>query len=202
MEAEGSPKVIKTRRRGETLERELLRAAWDELTEAGWSDFQMERVAARCGAGKSSIYRRWPNRAALLLATFTYMSETSDPPVPPDGDLRTKLLAVLEDLATLLDGPFGSVVRGMAAAIADGNEWSGFAPPPAEAVAAIVADAIELGELRQEAFHPRLLGVGSALVIEQYLSTNRPPTPPDREEIVDLVWVPALQCAGRIKPRD
>src|SRR5438105_4759456 len=93
-EQDQTAEPVVRRRRGQTLEHELLRAAWDELNQAGWDGFQMEKVAERCGASKASIYRRWPNRAVLLLATFEHMADVGEPPVPPGGDLRQQLVAI------------------------------------------------------------------------------------------------------------
>jgi AcrR family transcriptional regulator len=58
------------RRRGAELERAILRAALDELAEAGYAGLTMDRVARRAGTNKNAIYRRWPNRAALGLAAY------------------------------------------------------------------------------------------------------------------------------------
>jgi AcrR family transcriptional regulator len=185
------------RRRGQVLEQAILRAAWDELHDAGWADFQMERVAERAGAGKASIYRRWPNRAALLSATFAQMSQVSDPPLPPNGDLRSKLLAILGDIATVLGGPLGDVARGVVSAVGADSAWAAAARPPVRVIAQVVADAIDDGELSQGAFHPRLLDLGPALVTDHFLFSGRPPDEDDCAELIDLVWLPALRAAGR-----
>ena len=36
----------------------------------GWSAFTFEAIARESGVGKSSLYRRWPDRGALLADTF------------------------------------------------------------------------------------------------------------------------------------
>src|SRR4051794_29974940 len=58
------------RRRGTELEQAILRAAADELTEAGYAGLTMDRVAQRAHTNKNAIYRRWPNRAALGVAAY------------------------------------------------------------------------------------------------------------------------------------
>src|SRR5436305_10798418 len=55
------------RRRGAALEDAIRAAAFDELTEVGYTAFSVESVAARARTGKSSIYRRWPTKAGLVL---------------------------------------------------------------------------------------------------------------------------------------
>ena len=58
-----SKRPVATRRRGATLERALLDAAWEELQESGYARLTMERVADRAGTSRAVIYRRWRNRA-------------------------------------------------------------------------------------------------------------------------------------------
>lgn len=181
------------RRRGLALEHELLRAAWDELNEAGWGGFQMEKVAERCGASKASIYRRWPNRAVLLLATFEHMADVGEPPVPPGGDLRQQLVAILQDIAHVLSGPVGDVMRAVVTAAATDDIAATRLRTPVRAIAEVVADAIDDGELTQRAFHPQLLDLGPSLATNHFLFNGRPPTDEECVEMVDLIWLPALR---------
>jgi TetR/AcrR family transcriptional regulator, regulator of autoinduction and epiphytic fitness len=48
----------------------ILQAALDELGEAGYGTFRIESVAARAGVGKSTIYRHWPDKLALIADAF------------------------------------------------------------------------------------------------------------------------------------
>src|SRR6266511_2641912 len=53
----------------------------------------MDAVAARAGVGKATIYRRWPNKEALIIDAVASMKG----PVPPIGGK-----SVRDDLVTLL----------------------------------------------------------------------------------------------------
>jgi AcrR family transcriptional regulator len=44
----------------------VLQAVIDELTENGYADTTVERVAARAGIAKTTIYRRWRSLDRLL----------------------------------------------------------------------------------------------------------------------------------------
>ena len=44
-----------------------MQAARALLTKEGWDGLTIERVARAAGVGKSSVYRRWPNKTALAL---------------------------------------------------------------------------------------------------------------------------------------
>ena len=63
----------KTRRRGEALESALLDAAWDELQAAGYAGLTFEAVADRAGTSRAVLYRRWRNRADLVVAAARFV---------------------------------------------------------------------------------------------------------------------------------
>jgi AcrR family transcriptional regulator len=48
----------------------ILQAALDELGEGGYGTFKIESVATRAGVGKSTIYRHWPDKLALIADAF------------------------------------------------------------------------------------------------------------------------------------
>src|ERR1700744_3816322 len=58
----------------------ILAAAVDELAEVGYGGVTIEAVAARAGVGKSTIYRHWPDKLALIADAF----ETFHEPMVPD----------------------------------------------------------------------------------------------------------------------
>jgi TetR/AcrR family transcriptional regulator, regulator of autoinduction and epiphytic fitness len=59
----------------------ILRAALDELGEAGYGAFTIESVAARAGAAKSTIYRHWPDKISLIADAFEAAHEHAVPSV-------------------------------------------------------------------------------------------------------------------------
>src|SRR4030088_534603 len=86
-DASQPPRPAPARRRGAELEQAILRAAAEELTESGYGGMTMERVARRAGTNKNTIYRRWPNRAALGIAAYRQLPG-APPPRPPNGGPR------------------------------------------------------------------------------------------------------------------
>ncbi len=73
-------------------------ATVDLLAEAGYARLTMDQVAARARVSKDSLYRRWPNKVALVADALQHRAR----PVPdvPDtgslpGDMRAFLRAVL-----------------------------------------------------------------------------------------------------------
>jgi TetR/AcrR family transcriptional regulator of autoinduction and epiphytic fitness len=59
----------------------ILRAALGELGEAGYGAFTIESVAARAGVAKSTIYRHWPDKIALIADAFETFHEQIVPSV-------------------------------------------------------------------------------------------------------------------------
>ena len=55
------------RPRSERADRAIIDAALSVFAESGPEGLCIERVAARAGVGKATIYRRWPGKEDLLL---------------------------------------------------------------------------------------------------------------------------------------
>src|SRR5258705_3539444 len=77
--------------------RAILDAARDLVEKGGYSAATIEAVAARSGVAKTTIYRWWPNRNALLVDLLVELATVAAP--PPSGQdpvqaLRTELLLV------------------------------------------------------------------------------------------------------------
>jgi TetR/AcrR family transcriptional regulator, regulator of autoinduction and epiphytic fitness len=79
--------------------RELVLAATLELLgEIGYGNLTIEAVAARSGVAKSTIYRHWPGKLALITDAFTEMKQGNYVP-PPPGPVRERVEAFLTTLA-------------------------------------------------------------------------------------------------------
>jgi TetR/AcrR family transcriptional regulator, regulator of autoinduction and epiphytic fitness len=59
----------------------ILQAAVEELAEVGYGAFTIESVAARARVGKSTIYRHWPDKLALIADAFETFHEQMVPPI-------------------------------------------------------------------------------------------------------------------------
>jgi AcrR family transcriptional regulator len=73
-------------------------ATVDLLGEAGYARLTMDQVAARARVSKDSLYRRWPNKVALVADALQHRARAV-PEVPDTGslpgDIRVFLRAVL-----------------------------------------------------------------------------------------------------------
>jgi AcrR family transcriptional regulator len=75
----------------------VLRAGADLIVEGGVRAFSVDAIAARTGVAKTTIYRHWPTRQALLNDVF--QSFDSHSPTPDAGSLRADLRVILRGLA-------------------------------------------------------------------------------------------------------
>ena len=79
--------------RSEQVVRRVLDAAIVELARSGYAGFRMDEVVSRAAVNKTTIYRRWPSRAALVTAVVERMRKPlRDSPLPDTGELERDLV--------------------------------------------------------------------------------------------------------------
>lgn len=79
--------------RSEQVVRRVLDAAIVELAHSGYAGFRMDEVVAKAGVNKTTIYRRWPSRAALVTALVDRMRKPlRERPLPDTGQLERDLV--------------------------------------------------------------------------------------------------------------
>ena len=99
--------------RSEQARAAVLEAADDLLVEHGFAGLTMEKIAARAGVAKQTLYRWWPSKVDILLEAFG--DDMAQHLTPADhGDLGTDLREHLAALARFLtDLPPGAVFRAL-----------------------------------------------------------------------------------------
>ncbi|HEX3957462.1 MAG TPA: TetR/AcrR family transcriptional regulator [Trebonia sp.] len=91
-------------------------AALAVLAEVGYDRLTMDAVAARAGAAKTTIYRRWRDKAELVVDALNGLKGV--PEVPDTGALRQDLCALAQSIAGA-EGKFGAQMTiGMVNALA------------------------------------------------------------------------------------
>jgi AcrR family transcriptional regulator len=192
------------RRRGDVLNSAIFEATLDELAEVGYAKLTMERVAARAGASKASVYRRWPSRMELVLDAVHHLAP--DPTdIPDTGSLRGDTLAFLRAAAKLLAGPGGEALRGLLGdALADPSRTlelrSHSQGTGHRIMQEIVQRAVTRGEINSAAITPRRLHVAQAMLREQFLFHGPPIPDAVIVEIVDETVLPLF--LGRVQTHD
>ena len=88
------PRVLVSRER-------VLTTTLDLLTEAGLDELTIDEISRRSGVAKTTIYRHWPNRSALVIDACLRMTDGEE--MPPDtGSLEGDVRAILTHIAELL----------------------------------------------------------------------------------------------------
>jgi AcrR family transcriptional regulator len=171
------------RRRGDALNSAIFKATLDELAEVGYARLTMERVAARAGASKASVYRRWPTRMELALDAVHRLA--------PDP-------AFMRSAADLLAGPAGEALRGLLGdALADPSRTLELRKHSRgtghRVMQGIVNRAVARGEISSTAVTPLRIDVAQAMLREQFLFHGLPIPDAAIEAIVDELVVPLFQ---------
>jgi AcrR family transcriptional regulator len=78
----------------------VLTATFELLGESGVSGFTVDEVARRSGVAKTTIYRHWPTREALVIDACSRISDEQE--VPDTGSLEGDLTAILTNIGHLL----------------------------------------------------------------------------------------------------
>ena len=130
----------------------VLRATLDELAAVGYGDLSFESVAHRAGVHKTTLYRHWPNREALLREALLARSEVTVP-IPDTGSLReADLIAFAQTVVANITAPdYEAIVRAVASDArtegALGDASRGFWRERFQLARIIVLRGIERGEI-------------------------------------------------------
>lgn len=90
--------------RGPKVRAAVLAATLAELVETGYADLTVDNIASRAGVHKTTIYRRWKDREALVVDALTDHVAT-DIPIPHTDTVESDLLALAKSLVALLNSP-------------------------------------------------------------------------------------------------
>lgn len=94
----------------ERSRRVIREAALREFAEYGYRGFTIESVAARAGVGRSTVYRHWEDKLALIADALETLNEQPAPD-PTHANPRERVEILLRHLADVLsDSPFASCV--------------------------------------------------------------------------------------------
>ncbi|MFI1919001.1 TetR/AcrR family transcriptional regulator [Nocardia sp. NPDC020380] len=178
------------RRRGAELEESLLDAAWAELREVGYQRLTMEGVAARANTGKQVLYRRWPNRAALVIAAVRRRVGSVETAIPDTGDLRTDVIMLLRRSFAVQREVGRDTVRGLLAEITD------LGPDQFEimgrALESMLRKAADRGEVDMSRLTPRLIRLPADLMRHEMLIDDEV-SESVLTEIVDDIYLPLVR---------
>lgn len=179
------------RRRGTELEAAILAATWAELAEAGYARLTMEGVADRARTGKQVLYRRWPNRAELVMAAIRHHLGSLADDVPDTGELRGDLLTLLRAMARRHRDLGPELIHGLMAEAHELNPE--FFTIMSTMMTTVLGRADERGEVRLDRLPPRVVTLPADLTRHAMLLSRDPITDDTLVEIVDDVFLPLVR---------
>jgi AcrR family transcriptional regulator len=178
------------RPRDESARQRILDAALELLQEESFAQVTVESIAARAGVGKATVYRWWPNKAAVMIEAFRD-AVAPEVPFPDSGCLEDDIRLQLDKFTRMLLSPWGRMLTGFVAAAQNDPDMAGalsdswISPRRAEAKEALQ------GKRRWKEFHT---DVDPELVLDLLYAplyyrvmTGLPVTAEYTQQLVDLV---------------
>jgi len=140
------------RPRSERADRAIIDAALSLYAETGPEGLCIEKVAARAGVGKATIYRRWPGKEDLLLDAIAAFQ--SPLPEPAGQSVREDLVALLGAISEGFADP--RRVREFALLLGEGAKYPRLMAryvetvlePRREVIRSVLRRGVATGELR------------------------------------------------------
>ncbi len=174
---------------------ELVEAAQELLIEIGYDRLTIDAVAARVGAGRATVYRRWPNKTALVLDAVTALHSTQ--PLPDTGTLRGDLMALAQGFLEA-GVRHTAVVGGLLTAMSRDPELRAtvsevLGRPRLAEFAGVITAAVERGEARPDCDVPLLARVFPGLAFHQVAGIGLPLDAAFVEQVVDEILMPLLR---------
>ncbi len=177
------------RPRSERADQAIIDAALSLFAESGPEGLCIERVAARAGVGKATIYRRWPGKEDLLLDAIAALKAPL--PEPAGRSVREDLVALLRAMCQDVADPRRA--REYALLLGEGAKYPRLMAryvetvlePRREVIRTVLRRGMASGELRPD------LDVNAALfmlvgAVLARRGQEQPPIPPDYpERVVD-----------------
>jgi AcrR family transcriptional regulator len=169
----------------------VLASVLEELIESGYAGLTIERVAARAGVHKATVYRRWPDKEDLVAdALLAQTGQTV--PMPDTGsvrdDLRLLAYAVIANITSAQgEGLVRTLVSDAARVPAIAGAARIFWTERFSLAAALVRRGIERGELPPHVDPDFLIESLIAPLYLRLLVTTQPLTNAYADRVVDSV---------------
>lgn len=140
-------------RRGRVVLERVLDTTLGLLAERGYA-FSVDDVAAEAGVHKTTIYRRWPTKAALVAAAAERFAAVEVPERRSDDPFDDLTRLAVDVARALRTGAGSGAIRAVLAAAADDPELvptaRQFLTGRYQLATRILQDAIDAGELRDD----------------------------------------------------
>jgi AcrR family transcriptional regulator len=144
----------RSRRTSSDVEEAILAATLEILDETGFEDLTIEAVAARSGAAKTAVYRRWPSKVPLVVEALTRSQPRFE--VSDTGSLRTDMIELWHTAAHGGGRYIERLLPVVTTYLNSGDDLMDvmrdrYFGPRLQATKAIIARAVARGEIRADA---------------------------------------------------
>jgi AcrR family transcriptional regulator len=186
------------RRRGGDLEKALLAATRDELKEVGYRNLSLDSVALRAGTSKAVLYRRWTDRAELVVAALRDQPTPVFSSLPNTGTFRGDLLEIFGYLIRGQDAlPMDIGLGLMTDTVHDAKRHEYYLREIKQASIGLMMPMLlraeERGEIPTSALPERIITLPLDLSRAEIIRTGKPPTRAAVVQIIDDIYLPLLR---------
>jgi len=180
-------------------EAEILDAAVGVLADVGYDRLTMDSVAAQAKASKASLYRRWQNKAALVVDAVSRARGMPAADAPSTGALRDDLVATWCGRGGWSSALPMSVMCGVMTALHTDDELAaafreGFLAPRQAFARRIFEAASDRGEIAEGVDLDLVMSLLPAICVQQELLGNRSVDDAFVLRVIDSVVLPACQA--------
>jgi AcrR family transcriptional regulator len=178
----------------------IRQAALDELGEVGYGAFTIESVAARAGVAKSTIYRHWPDKLALIADAFETFHEQMAPGIET-GSPRDRVERLVRHVAeVVVDSTFSVCIP----ALIEGAERDPrvrefhhrYSAERRQALVDVIAEGVAIGDFPAR-IDPELAALALlGPIFYRRLMSGQPFDPHRAGQLVDTVLGDSPKLAG------
>lgn len=171
------------------------RAVLDELGDVGYGALTIEAIAARSGVAKSTIYRHWEDKLALIADAFE-SAHVEHVPNIETGTIRERVERLVAHVAeVLVDSTFSRCIPALIEGAAQDPRLRDFhyrySTERRRGLVELVTEGVAAGEFASDT-NPELAAVALLGAIFYYrLMCPRPFAPAQATQLVDNVLPPA-----------
>ncbi|AKT41454.1 TetR/AcrR family transcriptional regulator [Chondromyces crocatus] len=197
------------RKRDPSRDAKILEATLEVLAEVGAASLTMDLVAARAGAGKATIYRRWSSKAEMIIEAVAYMkrNQVDIEHLPDTGTLRGDFLGLFKPQSLEEGERKMKIMSGLTSLLVQDPALSEAASravvePWAEACLALMQRAVARGEVSASADIVTLSQVAPSMAAYRTLVQRKPFDLEFLLSLVDGIMLPALRGQSSGSPSE
>jgi AcrR family transcriptional regulator len=184
-------KVVEPQIRGQAFTQAVLVATLNELAERGFERLSIPQVAVAAGVNKTSVYRRWPDKSALVREALA-IAVNHHGDVPDTGTLRGDLVELAKRVAAFMQSRVGTALIRIMLAQGENLEMralavSAYAGASKEAPWLIIQRALKRGELNLQVDPSLMLFTIAGAIMHRVFVEQSSATDTYIAQVVDMV---------------